>query len=155
MLQKHFTMLLTDKIRPCHSAHRERAQTFRIWVDPLPSSYDKAAKIVLHRMNRAVLPEDRRQDVLGDLHWAVMSAWEGKAAASHKLAVRDAVARHLGWDDLRADTDQRERKFNVWVFHGPARTRRTARRREARLLHPLPSRRLASTGRHDHSQRAR
>ena len=63
-------------------------------------------------MNRAVLPEDQRQDVLGDLHWAVMSAWKGKAAASHKLAVRDAVARHLGWDNLRADTDQRERKFN-------------------------------------------
>src|SRR5713101_4125975 len=34
--RKHFTMLLTDKIRRCLRAYPKRKQTFRIWVDPLP-----------------------------------------------------------------------------------------------------------------------
>jgi hypothetical protein len=154
MFQKHFTLLLTHKIRRCHQAHQDRRQTFRVWVDPLPNSYAKASEVV-HKITKSVLlpvfkdsstvhavnvkdsksaPSIQLSDVLLG---AVMSEWEGKATAAPKLAVRAAVASHLGWKDLRADTDQGERKFNVWMFHDPTRGVRTATRRPVTLLYPL------------------
>ncbi len=44
--RKHFTMLLTDKIRRCLRAYPKRKQTFRIWVDPIHSRYAKADEAV-------------------------------------------------------------------------------------------------------------
>jgi hypothetical protein len=124
-------------------------------VDPLPSSYAKASEVV-HKITNSVLrpifgagrgvhavnvknSKDAPSIQLSDvLLGAVMSEWEGKVTASTKLAVRAAVASHLGWSNLRADTDKTERKFNIWVFHDEERGPRTARRREVALKYPLP-----------------
>jgi hypothetical protein len=157
MYQKHFTMFLTDKIRRCFRAHRGREQTFRVWVDPLPTRYAKAHEAIQNIANNVLKPafgkvrgvdrvniKDSKQAPsiqLADLLLgAVLSEWEGKVVAPDKLAVRDAIANNLGWSDLRADTDQAERKFNIWMFHDDERGSRTASRRDVVLRHPLPTR---------------
>ena len=56
MRQKHFTLLLTDKIRRCIRSRRGREQTFRVWVDPLPNRYAKANEVVENVANAVLKP---------------------------------------------------------------------------------------------------
>lgn len=155
MYQKHFTMLLVDKVRRCMRRHRAREHTFRVWVDPLPNSYSKANEVV-ERIGNSVL-----RQVFGDIRpidgvkvmeshqtpsiqlcdvllGATMATWQDKTTAQHKLEVQRTIASYLGWADLRSDTARSERKFNVWMFHDPNRGRRVATTRNVVLRHPLP-----------------
>jgi hypothetical protein len=52
-----------------------------------------------------------------------MDAWQGQAKNPEKLAPAAEVARHLGWNDLVADTFPSERKFNIWYFHDHSKDR--------------------------------
>ncbi len=152
----HFTKLLTNKIQRCLRSHRDREQTFRIWVDPIHSRYAKAdeeveviANNVLARVfgkSRPldkVLTHDSRETpsiMLCDvLLGAVMDAWQQKAESAAKHGLANWIARHLGWDDLHSDTLVRERKFNVWIFYDPTRGPRKVVTRKVRLRHPLPA----------------
>lgn len=131
--QKHLTMLLTNKIR---RALKVRKRKFRVWVDPLPTGYDKAAEVVEiisnHTLNRdfnglnpvdKVLPHESHDtpaiQVCDVLLGAVMSAWQNETAAPAKTELQRHIAGHLGWKDLRADTFPREKKFNIWFFANP------------------------------------
>lgn len=149
--QKHFTMLLADKIRRALKTHPERQQTFRVWVDPLHSRYEKAdelVEIISDHMTRAKgkpavvdgvfthRSHDKPSIQLSDLLLgAVWSAFECSAEATPKLLVQAEIAGNLGWADLHADTKPAERKFNVWVFHDPTRGARRAETRIVRLRH--------------------
>jgi hypothetical protein len=144
--QKHFTMLLTNKIRRVLRAHPERQQTFRIWVDPLHSRYSKADELVEVVSNHVLKRVSGRTSCvdgvfthrshekpsiqLSDLLLgAVWSSFEGSAESEAKLDVQTEIAWHLGWPDLLADTHPQERKFNIWSFYDPTRnTRRVATR---------------------------
>ncbi len=154
--QKHFTLLLTNKIRRALSAHPGIRQTFRVWVDPLHSSYPKAAEVVelvSNHMLRATsgrvacvdgvyphrshdTPSIQLADVLLGAVWA---AFEGDTAAEAKLDLQTWIAWHLGWSDLKADTHVAEKKFNVWVFYDPVRQTHRTRSRDVVLRYPQPA----------------
>lgn len=147
--RKHFVMLLANKVRRSLRAFPTRQQTFRVWVDPMPSSYSKAneaASVILGHIieksgsSREVIegvyphvshatPSIQLSDLLLG---AVAACREGKAESQAKTEIMAHVASRLGWPSLRHDTLPNERKFNVWVFHdktrGPRRenTRRTS-----------------------------
>jgi hypothetical protein len=156
--RKHFTMLLTNKVRRCVQAQPGRDHTFRVWVDPIASRYGKADEVVEIISNRVlakvlgpgrtvdrVLTKDSKHSPsiqLSDLLLgAVMDAWQDEASSPTKLAVRSHIARYLGWPDLRADTRPSERKFNIWYFHDKTRGPREPETRSVQLLYPLPARR--------------
>jgi hypothetical protein len=157
MHQKHFTLLLTDKIRRCRRIHRNREQTFRVWVDPLPNRYTKAHEVVQNVANavlRSVFGKVRPVDgvtvidskdtpsvqLCDVLLGAVMAAWQGKTQAADKREVQRTICDRLGWPSLRWDTKHTERKFNVWMFHDEDRGVRTATTRDVVLRYPLPNR---------------
>jgi hypothetical protein len=147
--RKHFTMLLTNKIRRALRAHPERQQTFRVWLDPFSSSYEKVDEVVEIVSNHVLkaVGQDTCVDgvfthrshekpsiqVSDLLLGAVWSAFEQSAEADAKLKVQQSIAGHLGWPDLRADTKPKERKFNVWVFYDRSRGRRTCDTRRVTL----------------------
>lgn len=135
---KHFTMLLTNKIKRCLKKLPDREQTFRIWVDPLPSREQKADEIVLEISNNvlrksfgevrpvdAVITRNSKDtasiQVCDLLLGAVLDAWQAKATSIWKGSVQKQIAGHLGWSDLRADTLPRETKFNIWYFYDKRR----------------------------------
>ncbi len=152
--RKHFTMLLTNKIERCIERHRPRDSTFRIWVDPIHSNYQKADEVVEIIANRVLvnaLGERRAVDrvLTHDSHdtpsiqlcdlllGAVMETWVSKSRTREKDSLRRWIAHHLGWDELDADTRPGERKFNVWYFFDPPAGRREATTRAVRLKYPL------------------
>lgn len=156
--QKHLTKFLVNKMKQCLKRHQHRTQKFRVWVDPIASSYDKADEVVhivaQHTLTKAGAPKDCIDCVvehdsketpsiqLADLLLgAVAAAHEGDANAAHKRAVQQRIADHLGWDDLNADTFPTERKFNVWTFHDPSRGARRDKTRAVTLRYPLPVKR--------------
>ncbi len=151
----HFTKLLTNKIRRCKNTHRDREQTFRIWVDPIHSRYakaDEAVEVIANNVLAKVFGKARPVDkvmthdsketpsiMLCDLLLgAVMDAWQQKAESDAKKDLAGWIARHLGWGDLHSDTHPDERKFNVWVFYDPTRGPRAVKTRAVKLVHPLP-----------------
>jgi hypothetical protein len=150
--QKHFTKLLTNKIaRALRVQHRK----FRVWVDPLPTSYTKAHEVVgivannvlnqkfgkLHPVDQVIehhsheTPSIQLCDLLLG---AVMSAWQDESSAPGKLELRRWIAHHLGWDHLRADTLPAERKFNVWFLCDPHERPPDVGTRKVTLKYPLP-----------------
>ncbi len=151
--RKHFAMLLTNKFRRCLHAHPEREHTFRVLVDPLASRYAKAdeaaevicnnalAKVFGRRPVDRVLTRDSKAtpsiQLCDVLLGAVIAAWQGDVAAEPKLDAQTWIAHHLGWDDLRADTHPSESKFNIWMFHDPARDTRRAVTRPVSLVYPI------------------
>lgn len=156
--RKHFVMLLTRKMVRCAAAHADRTNTFRVWVDPIASSYkkaDEAAHVIAARELRQLFDEERAQVENLQVHdsretpsiqlcdlllGAVMDAWQGKATKAEKVDVAHHIAERLGWPDLRADTYPGERKFNIWHFFdtkGP----RLAETRRVTLMYPLPAQR--------------
>lgn len=136
--RKHFTMLLTNKVRRAVRAHPLRRQTFRVWVDPIHSRYSKADEAVEVIGNNILAATAHRKDAFEGVYThisrdtpsiqfsdllvgAVASSWEREAVAEAKLDLQTDIAWHLTWPDLMGDTKPEERKFNVWIFHDPTR----------------------------------
>lgn len=153
-MRKHYTMLLTNKMRRCARAHPGRDVSFRIYVDPIKSRYPKADEAMLVIANNVLARELRQLNLVESvvtrdsketpsiqlcdlLLGAVMEARQQRSRSEGKRAVQEHIAAHLGWDDLAADTYPKERKFNIWQFHDPTRGPREARTR------PVPRRRVA------------
>ncbi len=52
--------------------------------------------------------------------------------------VKKAIANHLGWSDLKADTIPSEWKFNIWTFWDPTKgEERSVKTRPVRLRYPM------------------
>jgi hypothetical protein len=139
--------------------HPEREHTFRIWVDPIPSSYEKADEVVEIISNNVlaqalgdirpvdtVITKDSKDtetiQLCDLLLGAVMDAWQQHASSEPKTAIQAYIAEHLGWTDLRADTYPTERKFNIWYFHDESLGGREIETRHTNLKYPLPQRRV-------------
>ncbi|WP_375759993.1 DUF3800 domain-containing protein [Corallococcus exercitus] len=155
--RKHFTMLLTNKIRRCLTKNPNRDLTFRIWVDPIASRYKKANEAVEIIANNAlqqvfkrlrpvdkVITRDSRDtpsiQLCDLLLGAVMEGWQRKSDSESKQELREWIAEHLGWDDLANDTHRDETKFNIWYFHDPiSKPKRSALTRPVKLRYPLPT----------------
>jgi len=151
--RKRFAMLVSTKIRFFCAGDNTKA--YHVRVDPLPSRYPKAdeaafkiaaAKLkkelgieplkTLYTRNSKETPGIQLADLLLG---ATLADWQKTATARHKLNVRRAVAEHLGWVDLCADTHLSEWKFNIWNFHDPTSgAPREATTRRVTLKHPMP-----------------
>ncbi|OIN17288.1 hypothetical protein BFS86_05950 [Shewanella algae] len=155
-MRKHFTALISSKIKAVKTAHPGRECEFRIEVDPLPSRYKKADEAFHTIANRilckelggeelikAVVTKDSKDSehiqIADFLLGAVMSAYQGKASSAAKLAVADNIAAYLGWDTLRHDTWNSERKFNIWYFYDKRYSSREVETRRVNLKYPLPA----------------
>lgn len=135
--RKHFTMLLVDKMKRALRAHPEREHTFRIWVDPIASSYAKADEVVGIISNNVlkqvfgkvravdgVSTQDSKEQaaiqMVDVLIGAIVSAWRNEITSPAKLALRAHIAKRLGWEHLKGDTFKEEKKCNIWYFYpGP------------------------------------
>ena len=155
--QKHFTMLLTNKMGKIMQNNTEKDCKFRVWVDPIASCYEKAdeavevissnvlkQKLVDRKVEIQVITKDSKQTPMIQLCdlllGAVMEAWQQKANNPLKLNVQQLISEHLGWQDLRADTRPEERKFNIWYFHDPTLGGREVESKSVNLKYPLPLR---------------
>jgi hypothetical protein len=147
-------MLLKAKIRDLCSTPGGSKKRYHIRVDPLPSRYAKAdeaaERIVNHQLmqdigHRAVATLFTRDSkktsgiALADvLLGAVMDDWCGDSTIAPKLNVKKAIAEHLNWPDLAADTRPSEWKFNVWTFWDPtSNDERPAQTRDVVLRYPM------------------
>ncbi len=153
--RKHYTMLLTTKMRRAVQRFPGRKHEFRVYVDPIASRYGKADEAmevitnnVLNQRFRKASPvtsvvtrdsKDTPAIQLCDLLLgAVMETWQQRVTNSTKKDIRGAIARHLGWTDLDSDTLPSERKFNIWYYHDPIRESRKVSTRKVTLLYPYP-----------------
>lgn len=154
--RKHFTMLLTNKMRKAINRYPQREHEFRVWVDPIASRYSKADEAVevisnniLNKRFRnlspvtSVLTRDSSEtpaiQLCDLLLGAVMETWQQKATNSTKVAIRKAIATNLGWEELDSDTQPVERKFNIWYFFDPVREERKVATKKVRLQYPYPA----------------
>lgn len=152
--RKHFAMLIKAKVKFFTAGAKDKA--YHVRVDPLPSRYDKADeaafKIVGATLKKelglAPLKTLRTVDsktapgvqVADLLLGAALAAWQEKGAGDYKRDVRGHIADHLGWKDLRGDTQPAEWKFNIWYFHDPKRgNAREAETRAVNLKIPMPA----------------
>jgi hypothetical protein len=152
-MQKFFAMLIKAKIKFFTNGARNKA--YHVRVDPLPSRYkkadEKAHKIVAAQLKnelgtvplKSLFTRDSKTAPgiqLGDLLLgATLSALQEKATSEPKLKVRAVIAEHLGWDDLAADTNLTEWKFNIWRFYDPkGKLPREAKTRKVDLKVPMP-----------------
>lgn len=153
--RKHFTKLISNKVSKCMRKNPFRKHEFIIWVDPIASRYKKAdetVEIIANNMLyqefkeikpiKNVITHDSKEtetiQLCDLLLGAVMEAWQRKSTSPNKAAIQDIIAEHLGWHDLRADTWQTERKFNIWYFHDRTRGPREVKTRNVKLKYPLP-----------------
>lgn len=151
--RKHFTQLLINKMRRVYRRSTDGNIEFRIYVDPIASSYDKAdevVEIVSNNVLRAefgtlpvesVITRDSKDtptiQLCDVLLGAVMEAWQNKATNKCKLFVQDTIAGCLGWNNLKADTRPEERKFNIWYFYDSSLGPREIKTRQVSLKYPL------------------
>ena len=148
--RKHFTMLLTNKMRKALKRFPKREHEFRVYVDPIASRYEKADEAVEVISNNVLNKEFRGRSPVKSvvtrnskdtpsiqlcdlLLGAVMETWQQKASNPTKLAVRQMIADHLGWNTLDSDTFVKERKFNIWYFFDPPKEE--VRRVQTRPVH--------------------
>jgi hypothetical protein len=160
--RKRFAMLVTTKIKFFCAGDANKA--YHVRVDPLPSRYKKADeaafKIAAATLKKelgiaplkTLITRDSKETPgiqLADLLLgATLADWQQVATAPHKLRVRRAVAEHVGWPDLRADTHVHEWKFNIWNFHDPtAGHEREVQSRRVELRHSMPPFRRGAAGR--------
>lgn len=153
--RKHFTMLLTNKMRKALTRFPDRQHEFRVWCDPIASRYKKAdeeleviSNNILNQRFRTMNPvtsvvtrdsKDTPAIQLCDLLLgAVMETWQQKATNSTKVAIRRCIASYLGWPALDSDTKPEERKFNIWYFLDTTREERRVRTRKVVLRYPYP-----------------
>jgi hypothetical protein len=156
-MRKHFTKLISTKVKAVIKAHPSRDCEFRIEVDPLPSRYKKAdeafhkiANSMLKKelggetLIKSVVTKDSKESehiqIADFLLGAVMSAFQGKASSPAKLAVANNIASYLGWEHLKHDTWNKERKFNIWYFFDPRSGDREISTEKVTLKYPLPFR---------------
>ena len=156
--RKHFTMLLENKCRALIKAHPNSLNSFRVWVDPIASSYKKADEVVgiilkrqlgevvegggfVHGVYTRGSKEVPAIQLCDLLLGAVMDGWQQDAFSVNKLRIRQHLANSLGWITLlKADTDREDRKFNIWKFYDPKRGEREANTQKVKLKNPLPVR---------------
>ena len=153
--RKHYTMLLSSKIREVLRRYPKREQEFRIYVDKIASRYGKADEAmevitnnILNQSFRnkspitSVVTRDSKDtpaiQLCDLLLGAVMENWQQRATNNTKKAIRQSISRHVGWPDLDSDTKPSERKFNIWYFFDPVRESRKVKTREVSLLYPYP-----------------
>ena len=152
--RKHFAMLVKSKIAFFSAGCRDKA--YHVRVDPLPSRYPKADEAAfrivgatlkkelglaplktLFTRNSKSTPGIQLADLLLG---ATMADWHEDAHGNPKRAVKRVLAEHLGWSDMRADTEPREWKFNIWYFYNPkAGKKREVAMRAVRLKVPMRS----------------
>ena len=162
---KHFTQFLANKVKHITKLYPEREHEFRVYVDPIPSSYRKAAEAVHvisnHMVNQAV-PESplldgaRRSPIRNVLEvdskerpeiqlcdlllGAVVDSWNEQSSNEAKQELKAHIAQYLGWENLRHGTYAGERKFNVWwltdTFKSEAE--RPVLAKAVQLKHELP-----------------
>jgi hypothetical protein len=153
--RKHFVALLSNKMDRVCRKYRGRDIGFRVYVDKIHSSYEKADEavevITNHILNRlgnrypidSVITRDSKEtptiQLCDLLLGAVMDAWQKEAESETKIELEKFIAEHLGWPDLQSDTFPRERKFNIWYFHDVERPRRDVSTRKVNLKYPLKS----------------
>jgi hypothetical protein len=135
--RKRFAMLIERKVSYfCAGDPRKR---YHVWVDPLPSRYEKADeaafKIVgaMHKNELGLMPLEtlqtrRAKEVPGIqladfLLGAYLADWQKEASSPYKLRVRRHLAAHLGWPDTLSDTHPSVWKFNIWYFYDPGEAR--------------------------------
>lgn len=158
-MRKHFTTLISSKIKAVKRAHPNQHSEFRVEVDPLPSRYNKADE-AFHTIANNILKQDLGGDALIQtvvtkdsknsqqiqladfLLGAVMSAFQGKVTSDRKRDMANHVASYLGWDSLKHDTWNNERKFNIWYFHDVRRDMREIHTKNVKLKYPLPGKSL-------------
>lgn len=155
--RKHFNLLLNSKIKSVLKAHPGRECQFRVVVDPIASRYKKADEashiITNHQVNKAThlndvidsyVTKDSKESpqiqLCDLLLGAVMAAWQKKSTSEGKGIIINSIAEHLGWNDLDADTNPAERKFNIWYFYDPTLGQREVITRIVYLKYPLPRR---------------
>ncbi len=151
--RKHFAMLLRQKVAFFSGGAADKA--YHVRVDQLPSAYAKADEVALKIVNatlnnefgisavHSLVTRDSKTTLgiqLADvLLGAVMAEVTNEANSAPKLAVRRAVADHLGWPDLKADTLHSEWKFNIWHFFNPKGGEpREVKARTVKLKVPMP-----------------
>jgi hypothetical protein len=161
--RKHFTMLLVNKIQRRLREHPEAEQTFRIWVDPIPSRYKKADEVVqiiannvlgnvfgVRRPVDKVITRDSKTtpsiQLCDVLLGAISGAWNQQSIRPEKQDLQKWIARFLGWYDLRSDTHVKERKLNIWYMHDSRQGPRDVETRPVDLIHPLPPRMAVRRG---------
>ena len=163
--RKHFTQFLSNKLKRIAQVHHGREIWTKVYVDKLPSSYNKANEAIqvianrsvqkaasLGGLARSVGPIDAVQECdskdqfgiqLCDLMLgAVIDAWNCASSAAHKEHLKSHIAAHLGWPDLRSDTRPQERKFNIWWLTDQHKVERPVKTRDVKLRKPLPPLRL-------------
>ena len=153
--RKHYTLLLTKKMRRAIQRYPTRKHEFRVYVDPIASRYGKADEAmevisnnILNQRFRttrpvaSVITRDSKQtpaiQLCDLLLGAVMETWQQRSTSVTKESIRRTIASHLGWDDLDSDTMPSERKFNVWYFFDPVRENRRVNTRRVTLRFPYP-----------------
>jgi hypothetical protein len=151
--RKHYTMLLTSKMRKALNRFPDREHEFRVYVDPIASRYDKADEtmevITNNILNKRIPGTSSVTSVVTRESWetpaiqlcdlllgAVMETWQKRASNPTKINIRKCMAYHLGWDDLDSDTMPTERKFNIWYFFDPVREMRRVTTRKVKLIYP-------------------
>lgn len=156
-MRKHFTKLLTSKITQVIKTHPHRECEFRVDVDPIPSSYQKADEALHKIANNVIFKATGKKDsikyvktkdskkshqiqIADFLLGAVMSAFQDKATNSRKLEVAKKIASYIGWDGFFYDTMNYERKFNIWYFYDPTKGPRELETKPVKLRYPLPKR---------------
>lgn len=152
--RKRFGMLIKTKVR--HFCAGDPRKSYHVRVDPLPSRYEKADeaafKITSNALKKELGLEPIKSLVTHHSHQspgiqvadvllgATLSDWHDDATADAKLVLRLAIAEHLGWPDLRADTSPSDWKFNLWYFYDPVRDpKREVKTRPVKLKIPMPS----------------
>ena len=153
--RKHFTMLLTSKMRKALTRFPNREHEFRVYTDPIHSSYEKADEAIEVISNnilnsrfrktspvKSVITRDSKDtpsiQLCDLLLGAVMETWQKKTTSQAKNDLRQYIAMHLGWPKLDSDTLPIERKFNIWYFVDTTREKRRVDTREVKLLYPYP-----------------
>lgn len=154
--RKHYTMLLTDKMRKALNRFPDREHEFRVHIDKMASRYKKADEAmevisnnILNKRFRKTSPvksviSHNSKDHIGIqlcdlLLGAVMETWQKSSKHEAKIAVRQCIAEHLGWSELNSDTYKTERKFNIWYFTDTAREKRRVKTKKVNLKYPYPA----------------
>jgi hypothetical protein len=132
-----------------------RDKIYHVRVDPAPSSRaredDEAGEITNAQLRQAIghapiqtmLTRNSRESagvqIADFLLGAVLASWNERVADDGPRAgVLRHVAKHLGWEDLRADTRPQEWKFNIWYHHDPEQqSARGVQTRECNWLVPV------------------
>ena len=154
--RKHFTELLTNKMKRAIQKFPDREHEFRVYVDEIASKYKKADEVVEvisnHVLNKtfrtkspvkAVITRDSANtpaiQLCDLLLGAVMESWQQRNTNRTRKAVRSCIADYLGWPRLDSDTYIHERKFNIWYFTDTTREPRSVKTRSVKLKYPYPN----------------